>query len=156
CDPGFDVSGDCCTASCTFEVAGTGCTGDGDFCTTEACDAAGVCQHAAIICGDADACTVDGCSPATGCTFDPLPGFAGADRPPDALIADVTNAPDVDAIWRTRLLRPLPHVRGNVDRAADLVAGGHALQALRRLHYASSRLYAFQRRVTLLAARGAL
>jgi len=47
CDdgPANGQSGDCCTASCLFQAAGTACTEDGDLCTLDACDGAGSCLH---------------------------------------------------------------------------------------------------------------
>jgi cysteine-rich repeat protein len=37
--------GDCCSASCLFQPAGTLCPDDGDLCTLDACDGAGACGH---------------------------------------------------------------------------------------------------------------
>jgi cysteine-rich repeat protein len=47
CDDGAanGVPGDCCTAMCQFESAGTTCRDDGDLCTIDVCDAAGTCTH---------------------------------------------------------------------------------------------------------------
>jgi len=47
CDdgPGNGQPGDCCTAACLFQAAGTACTEDGDLCTLDACDGAGTCIH---------------------------------------------------------------------------------------------------------------
>jgi hypothetical protein len=48
CDdgPANGQPGDCCTASCLFQPAGTACLEDGDLCTLDACDGAGTCAHA--------------------------------------------------------------------------------------------------------------
>jgi cysteine-rich repeat protein len=48
CDDGAanGVAGDCCTASCQFQPAGTTCMDEGDLCTVDVCDAAGLCTHA--------------------------------------------------------------------------------------------------------------
>lgn len=43
CDDGNLAAGDCCSPTCTFEAAGTPCPDDGDACTLDECDAAGVC-----------------------------------------------------------------------------------------------------------------
>lgn len=96
CDPGPDVAGDCCTATCEFEAETTPCTGDGEECTLDQCNAAGVCTNvgnaangtpcddqnactepdqctdgvcggAARDCDDGVACTDDSCNPAVGC-----------------------------------------------------------------------------------------
>src|SRR5262249_39601831 len=47
CDdgPANGQPGDCCTASCLFQAAGTICTDDGDLCTLDACDGGGTCIH---------------------------------------------------------------------------------------------------------------
>jgi cysteine-rich repeat protein len=47
CDDGSanGQPGDCCTAACLFQAAGTACTEDGDLCTLDACDGAGTCVH---------------------------------------------------------------------------------------------------------------
>ena len=55
CDDGAanGQPGDCCTAVCQFETAGTACADDGDLCTADACDGAGMCTHPVA---PADAC----------------------------------------------------------------------------------------------------
>ncbi|MBI3784502.1 MAG: IPT/TIG domain-containing protein [Deltaproteobacteria bacterium] len=47
CDDGAanGTPGDCCTVTCTFQPAGTACTDDGSLCTSDVCDAAGMCTH---------------------------------------------------------------------------------------------------------------
>ena len=47
CDDGAanGQTGDCCTATCQFQAEGSACTDDGNLCTSDACDAAGVCIH---------------------------------------------------------------------------------------------------------------
>jgi hypothetical protein len=58
--------GECCSARCRFEPAGTQCTGDGNVCTDDVCDANGTCTHqvstartAAPECNDSCACRHD-------------------------------------------------------------------------------------------------
>jgi subtilisin family serine protease len=69
CDP--SAGSLCCTASCTFESAGTTCS-DGSLCTLgDTCDASGTCAGAAITCDDANACTDDSCDPGLGCVASP-------------------------------------------------------------------------------------
>jgi hypothetical protein len=55
CDDGAanGQPGDCCTAVCQFQTAGTSCADDGDSCTADTCDGAGACLHAVA---PADAC----------------------------------------------------------------------------------------------------
>lgn len=62
CDDGNRADGDCCASDCTFEASGAACTDDASACTTDHCDGAGACVHAAITC---DACLA--CDPALGC-----------------------------------------------------------------------------------------
>jgi len=43
CDDGNATGGDCCSAVCQFESAGSPCPADGNLCTDDVCDGAGVC-----------------------------------------------------------------------------------------------------------------
>jgi cysteine-rich repeat protein len=45
CDDGNTLDGDCCSAACLFESVGSACADDGEFCTRDQCDGAGVCLH---------------------------------------------------------------------------------------------------------------
>jgi len=65
CDDGNTADGDCCSAACQYEVAGSLCD-DGQFCTAgEVCDGAGACGDGQPIdCGDGIACTDDACDEA--------------------------------------------------------------------------------------------
>ncbi len=62
CDDGNLLDGDCCSANCTFEAAGSPCP-DGQFCNgDETCDGAGTCQAGTPVdCDDGVGCTVDSC-----------------------------------------------------------------------------------------------
>ncbi|MHC5005561.1 MAG: S8 family serine peptidase, partial [Planctomycetota bacterium] len=69
CDDGGTASGDCCSATCSFESAGSACD-DGDLCNgAETCDGAGSCVSGTpLACDDADACNgAETCNPASGC-----------------------------------------------------------------------------------------
>ncbi len=99
CDDGNMADGDCCSATCLFELADAPCTDDGNACTRDICNGAGVCQHPAspagttcsdgnactendqcvgticmggapVTCNDDDECTVDTCEPTLGCLFE--------------------------------------------------------------------------------------
>lgn len=99
CDDGNTADGDCCSAACTLDAAGAACTDDGNACTQDQCDGAGVCTHPAQpggticddgnacttadqcvgaacvggpppVCDDDDACTTDTCEPSIGCLFE--------------------------------------------------------------------------------------
>lgn len=56
----------CCTASCTFQPAGTACD-DGLVCTIDVCDGASTCETTPNPCDDGNECTDDACSEPTGC-----------------------------------------------------------------------------------------
>lgn len=61
CDDGNLDAGDCCSALCEYEAAGSACTDDGNACTDDQCNATGVCQNIGNTdpCDDGDYCTVD-------------------------------------------------------------------------------------------------
>jgi cysteine-rich repeat protein len=65
CDDGNTLDGDCCSANCTFEPAGSSCE-DGEFCNgEEVCDGAGTCLPGQPVdCDDGVGCTVDSCDEA--------------------------------------------------------------------------------------------
>src|SRR5439155_25133889 len=97
CDDGNTVNGDCCSATCRFEAAGSPCPNtnpctnsacnsigvcvatpnmarcnDGNACTTPDVCTAGVCVPGpALNCDDGNVCTTDTCAPATGCVHTP-------------------------------------------------------------------------------------
>ena len=70
CDDGNTNGGDCCSATCQYEVASSPCD-DGDACTSpDACDGADSCTSGApLTCDDTNSCTDDSCIPASGCVF---------------------------------------------------------------------------------------
>ncbi|MBX3028202.1 hypothetical protein KF840_25210 [bacterium] len=47
CDDGNVADGDCCSATCQYETAGSACGADGEPCTADVCDGAGTCVHPA-------------------------------------------------------------------------------------------------------------
>jgi cysteine-rich repeat protein len=54
CDDGNTANGDCCSSTCQYESNGSPCS-DGDGCTVDACDGAGICVgHAPSNCKSAD------------------------------------------------------------------------------------------------------
>ena len=74
CDDGNTTDGDCCSSACQFDGSGSGCTDDGDACTTDLCDGGGVCEHVVVGSGgDPDGDGV--CSSADNC-----PSTANADQ----------------------------------------------------------------------------
>lgn len=42
---------------------------DRSECTTDSCNAQGLCEHQPIVCDDQDPCTTNSCNPSTGCVF---------------------------------------------------------------------------------------
>ena len=71
CDDGNVANGDCCSATCQYESAGSSCA-DATVCNgAETCDGAGVCVAGmALNCDDNNACTADSCDPEDGCVND--------------------------------------------------------------------------------------
>ena len=45
CDHGTPGDGDCCSADCRFEAAGSSCADDSELCTADVCDRSGACTH---------------------------------------------------------------------------------------------------------------
>src|SRR6185503_4853014 len=60
CDDGNTGGGDCCSASCQFETAGSACAADSNLCTNDVCNGAGACTHPnnTVPCDDGLFCTV--------------------------------------------------------------------------------------------------
>ncbi len=82
CDDGNVDDGDCCSSSCTLDVAGTPCP-DASVCTSdELCDGAGTCVIGnTVTCDDGVLCTYDVCDPQAGCVASvaPTPVGSGCD-----------------------------------------------------------------------------
>lgn len=99
CDDGNNANGDCCSATCLYESPGAPCTDDGNQCTNDQCNGAGVCLHPTkangttcsdgnvctsgeqcvggtcvggvpTVCNDNDECTTDTCVADIGCLFE--------------------------------------------------------------------------------------
>jgi cysteine-rich repeat protein len=99
CDDGNTAAGDCCSATCSFESAGSPCQ-DGDACTQgDACDGSGGCAAGApISCDDGAFCNgAEACNPASGCAAGTPPatddGVACTDDGCDELADAVVHAP---------------------------------------------------------------
>ncbi len=60
CEDANAVGGDCCSARCRLDPAGTTCTSDGNACTDDVCSATGECLHGPNTspCDDGNACTL--------------------------------------------------------------------------------------------------
>jgi hypothetical protein len=109
CDDGNHVATDCCDNLCQAAPNGAPCPDDGFGCTTEACDNAGVCQHALIaagtVCrasaGDCDIVEMcDGVNAACPANATILPGTtcrasAGDCDPSEECSGDLSCPPDV-------------------------------------------------------------
>jgi cysteine-rich repeat protein len=99
CDDGNVVGGDCCSATCQFESAGTTC--GGDICVGVAtCNASGTCVPGIpLTCGPCETCAPDlGCTGSCPCQLD----VDGSGPPPDV-------ATDLVYIARALLgLAPVP------------------------------------------------
>lgn len=72
CDDGNAVGGDCCSATCQFELDGSACE-DGNACTIgDSCNSVGVCiSGGPLACDDSEICTDDACDVSLGCVFTP-------------------------------------------------------------------------------------
>jgi cysteine-rich repeat protein len=115
CDDGNTVNGDCCSATCTNEPAGTVCDESDDLCIVYKCNGAGICVEAnnPVPCDDGNFCSVnDVCSNKTcvgtprdcsGIGFECHPGIC--DEEDDECIAlpaaNGTSCDDGDACTRT-------------------------------------------------------
>ncbi len=84
CDDGNTVSGDCCSAACQFEAAGSACTSDANPCTTDLCNGSGTCVHAAGNAGAVCRASAGPCDVAESCN-----GTSTA-CPADALASSTT------------------------------------------------------------------
>jgi cysteine-rich repeat protein len=70
CDDGNVASGDCCSPTCQFDAPGVACTDDGNVCTDDQCNGAGVCNHPAntkpcndgLFCNGSDTCSSGACT----------------------------------------------------------------------------------------------
>jgi cysteine-rich repeat protein len=83
CDDGNTADGDCCSSTCRYEPAGSGCD-DGDVCSTvDACDGAGTCTGSVpLTCPSCEACAPDvGCRPA------PAPACVSTDGPASIVLS---------------------------------------------------------------------
>jgi cysteine-rich repeat protein len=67
CDDGNTMSGDCCSLSCQSEPLGNPCPDDGNVCTTDLCDGAGTCAHAAGNAGTGCRASAGACDLAESC-----------------------------------------------------------------------------------------
>jgi hypothetical protein len=107
-DPGEECDGgpgggDCCSATCTAEPAGTTCD-DGRACTTgDVCDGAGACVAEPVVC---DAC--ERCDDVAGCITAPKLGCQQILEPGAGLL-DLKDTSGVDTLtWRWRLGGDVP------------------------------------------------
>ena len=80
CDDGNTNDGDCCSATCEFEPAGSPCNNDAK-CTADTCDGNGVCVSGPpVVCPPADPCYRDGvCDPSYGCGYSQEPDGTACD-----------------------------------------------------------------------------
>lgn len=74
CDDGNTQNGDCCSSTCVYEPNGSPCGDDGNQCTNDVCNGAGVCTHPNSSIGtpceaDGNLCTNDHCNGMGMCVF---------------------------------------------------------------------------------------
>jgi cysteine-rich repeat protein len=126
CDDGNTAPGDCCSASCQFEVAGSSCA-DANVCNgAETCDGAGTCfAGAPLTCDDGAFCNgEETCDARLGCQAGTPPviddGVACTVDRCDEVNDVVVNTPVDGAICR----RATPFDFDGDDRSDLLVQGG--------------------------------
>jgi cysteine-rich repeat protein len=101
CDDGNSVSGDCCSATCTFEASGSSCA-DATLCNgDETCDGAGTClPGTAPSCDDGDPCTTDGCDDVAGCVNDDAPRTGCVAAPKSVLLLKQAGGFKDKLLWK--------------------------------------------------------
>jgi cysteine-rich repeat protein len=95
CEDGNAIDGDCCSARCRLDPAGTGCTSDWNDCTDDVCNATGTCTHVSITrsCEDGNACTIgDVCAAGVCVPGSPAPTGHACDDDSDPCTTDVCDA----------------------------------------------------------------
>jgi cysteine-rich repeat protein len=95
CEDGNQADGDCCSARCRLDAAGTACTGERNQCTDLVCDATGTCTHVPVLrpCDDGNACTVgDVCAGGACAPGAPAPAGVTCQDEFDPCTADVCDA----------------------------------------------------------------
>jgi cysteine-rich repeat protein len=103
CDDGNAVGGDCCSATCQYEPAGSSCPSDGDACTDDVCNATGLCGvDISSSCDDHNPCTQDSCDSIAGCQNVPGPasGCRTAGKSILLLKHDAANAASDKLLWK--------------------------------------------------------
>jgi cysteine-rich repeat protein len=75
CDDGNNQNGDCCSSTCHFEASGSACADDGNVCTNDVCNGAGVCTHPnnTAACDDHNVCTSNDHCTGGVCVGTPIP-----------------------------------------------------------------------------------
>jgi cysteine-rich repeat protein len=95
CEDGNHLDGDCCSARCVLEPAGSTCPDDGNVCTDEVCNATGTCMHVAntSACNDGNPCTGgDVCAGGTCTAGSPVAAGYPCANDGNACTNDVCNA----------------------------------------------------------------
>ena len=83
CDDGNTQNGDCCIAGLHASRAAGACSSDGNQCTSDTCDASGVCRHqpaTGASCDDGNGCTTGDVCVAGTCRGEPLRAVDQRDR----------------------------------------------------------------------------
>lgn len=119
CDDGNTDDGDCCSPACQMTPRGGLCADEGNPCTTDACNEAGVCLHDpnTLPCDDGNPCTTgdtcaggtcaggptcdpcEVCDAALGCTLPSAPGCTAA-LPGTSAVTVKNNAKDPRDVLR--------------------------------------------------------
>jgi cysteine-rich repeat protein len=94
CEDGNHADGDCCSARCRLDAAGSACTSDSIDCTDDVCNATGTCMHEPTVgaCDDGNACTIgEMCVDGACVAAEPAPAGQACSDDLDPCTADVCD-----------------------------------------------------------------
>jgi CSLREA domain-containing protein len=153
CDDGNVAAGDCCSATCTFEAAGSPCTEDGLVCTAGTCDTGGTCVQVSTdaLCDDGDPCTVDTCT--AGVCATTLPGLGGLTCALNRIPAvQCGGAPLPNSLGR-KITRKVAQAKNAVVKAFQVGDAGKKARAEKLRARANKQLQGILRLTTMAAKR---
>jgi cysteine-rich repeat protein len=126
CEDGNHLDGDCCSARCTLDPAGTTCTSDGNVCTDDVCNATGTCTHLpnTAACNDNNPCTSGDICAGGSCTpGSPVPAGSPCNDDFNGCTDDICSASGLC----THVPNTNPCDDGNPCTNGDVCTGGACL-----------------------------
>jgi cysteine-rich repeat protein len=122
CDDGNHLDGDCCSAHCSLDPAGTACTSDGNVCTDDVCNATGTCTHVpnTNACDDGNSCTNGDVCAGGACHGSAVPAGQPCSSDSNPCTDDVCNATGTC----THVPNTNPCNDGNPCTNGDVCTGG--------------------------------